>query len=279
VNRADLGIAVRKVPFEPSPNDRSNTQNPELQKYLSELARRVWGTVPAADRDSFLDEARNHLEQAVRYFQEKGESSSEATRLAIARYGSAKEIAEEFMASWFQYQSPTPLSKHFGRANLVAYGWFQILEVFFFVILQLNVYLPSESAYHVPFGANMAPAKIRSVWPAPLPFPDLDPRFFMVVALPVLAPIIAGLIVGRMVPTKAAVAVYRGLTPLILFSFLIGALLLPVTDGILFAMLQLVYWLPVGCLSAHVTSTWLRSRRNRAYDEWIRSQVVNVATS
>jgi hypothetical protein len=64
------------------------------------------------------------------------------------------------------------------------------------------------------------------------------------------------------VPVRPHASVYRVLMPLVVASYLIGILLLPVTDGIVFAVVQTVYWLPAGCGTAYLVSQ--ASRRLRA---------------
>lgn len=236
-------------------------ENLLLEQYIAAMDRVLQGSVPDSTRRDLLDETQAHLEHAVRTGLERGKSLLESTQSAIDRYGPAKENALDYMASWFQSESRTPMTRKVGRANLISYGIFQMLVVIYYLILQIHVFLPGESMYRIPF----SPAQVRDVWPNPLPFPDFSARFFILIGYPLLAPLLGGLIIGCLIPAKAASAVYRGLMPLILISFVMGALLLPMTEGLLFALLQVAFWLPVGCLTAHFSSNLARSWRCRAH--------------
>lgn len=237
-------------------------ENLLLEQYLQDLEKGLGGVIASDAADSFLAETRAHLEQAIRSHRESGLSLLESTQRALDRYGSAKANADDYVASWFQYKAQTPMTKRLGRANLISFGLFQMAEVIYFLILQIDVFLPGESVYRIPF----SPAQVRSVWPEPLPFPDISLRFFVLVGYPLIAPLAAGWLVGRMIPVRAAGAVYRGLMPLILVSFVMGALLLPMTEGLLFALFQVAFWLPVGCFTAHISSLSTRSRNCKVHD-------------
>lgn len=232
--------------------------NAPLESYLEEVASILRGSIPYEERESFLEETRAHLEQAIRDGLNRGETCEEATRNAVRRFGTARLNAEDFVQSWFQYRARTPMSRRLGRANLIAYGFFQIAVVLYYLVLQVNVFLPSEAMYRIPW--RMSPLQIREIWPEPLPFPDFTPAFFITIGWPILAPVVAGWLVGRLVPVRAAAAVYRGLTPLIIISFVMGALLLPMTEGLLFALFQVAFWLPAGCLAAHISSHLSRTK-------------------
>lgn len=256
--------------FQPSENilaaidGESKESNVRLEEYLARLSRRLTGVMPDEERESLVEEVRSHLEQSVRAKIESGKPPSQATEETLAEYGSAKQTSEEFLTSWFQCRSRTPLTRIFGRANLIAYGWLQLMEALYLFLLEFNIFLPSEPMYRLPW--KLTPAQVRQMWPEPLPFPDFTPGFFLVVGFPFVAPILAGWVIGRTVPVGAASAVYRALMPLILVSFVMGALLLPSTTGLLFALFQVSFWLPVGCLTAHFSSLLTRRTNRKVHD-------------
>jgi hypothetical protein len=253
-----LGAIFPECGF-PTSGDLGQDPNPELDAYLDRLDDPLRGVVSPQERSSFLEQTRGHLEQAIAEHMEQGHSKLLATQSVLEKYGDPAQNAEEYLESWFQYRMRTPLSRRFGRGNLVAYGVFQAAAVVYYLILQVDVFLPAEAMYRIPW--RLTPLQVREVWPEPLPFPDLSVRFFLTIGWPVIAPIVSGVIVGLMVPARAYAAVYRGLMPLILLSFVMGALLLPMTQGILFALFQVVFWLPMGCLSAWSASRLSRLRR------------------
>jgi hypothetical protein len=242
--------------------DLFGEENLLLNSYLFEMRERIGDRVQPEETESFLEEVHVHLAQAIRGRIEKGQSRLQATRAALDKFGPAKANADDFLASWFENDVRTPLSRRFGRANLAAYGAFQMAEVLCLIIFQLNVFVPNEASYRIPF----SPAEVRSVWPEPLPFPDFSPHFFVTIGTPIVLPILAGWLVGKWVPVRAAAACYHGMIPLILCSFVLGALMLPVTETLLFALFQIAFWLPVGCLTAHVSSQssrgWRRGDRS-----------------
>lgn len=239
-------------------------QNALLERYLVQLERPLLRFVPDDERLSYVEETRIHLEQAIRDQISHGESTTSATQLAINRFGSAKLNSEEFLESWFEYRARTPMSRKFGHANLIAYGLFQAVVVAYYLILQIDVFLPGEATYRIPW--RLSPHQVRQVWPEPLPFPDFTLKFFLTIGWPIVAPVLAGWLVGRMVPVRASAAVYRGITPLIILSFVMGALLLPMTEGLLFALFQVAFWLPVGCFTAFVSSNLSRGWRRDSTD-------------
>jgi hypothetical protein len=241
---------------------RLEEENLLLNSYLLEMEERIGDSVPSEEAESFLAEVRVHLAQAIRTRVEKGESRLLATRAALDKFGSARTNADDFRSSWFENDVRTPLTRRFGRANIAAYGAFQMAEVLCLFIFQVNVFAPNETGYHIPF----SPAQVRASWPEPLPFPDFSTHFFVTIGTPIILPLLAGWVVGRWVPVRAAAACYHGMIPLILCSFVLGALMLPVTETLLFALFQIAFWLPVGCLTAHVSSHssrgWRRGDRS-----------------
>jgi hypothetical protein len=57
--------------------------------------------------------------------------------------------------------------------------------------------------------------------------------------------------------------IYSVLVLLTIVSFFVGISLLPVTDGLVFAIFQTAYWLPVGCGCAYWSSQLGRKSRAR----------------
>src|SRR5262249_29218099 len=145
----------------------------------------------------------------------------------------------------------------FGRAQSLALAIFGCATLAQMLLLQLRIYLPSGEPL-----IQLSPAQVRDFIPKPLPYPEMTPMFFITVGFSVLAPILLGWVVGKQIPVRAASAVYWGFSPFIFGSFLMGCVFLPNTEGLLFAIWQLVFWLPVGCLMAHLSSKV--ARRSRA---------------
>lgn len=233
--------------------------HPTIRNYVEALDRALMGEVPAAERALLVDEAAFILERIANERILLGASPDEAAQAAVAEYGDTDLLAAVHVEGAFEANPPTPVVQAFGRANSVAFGLFGCATLAYLVLLQLRVYLPSGEPLNMPF----TPAQIRSIFPEPLPFPELSLSYLLTVGYPVVAPILVGALIGRRIPVRAAAAAYRALVPSILAAFVTGSLLLPNTEGLLFAVWQVVFWLPAGCLAAHLASSSARRKRAR----------------
>ncbi len=233
-----------------------------IEDYLERLIAPLVGTVPFTERLRLKSETAYHLQLQQEDFERLGIPALEAARKAIEEYGPASKIAEAFLMHWFERQAKHPIAQRFGLANTLAFSCFFVAQLTMVLILTLRTFLPTTALVR----SSLTPAQMRSVWPEPLPFPDFTWSFFLVVLLPLLMPFAAGWIVGRYVPVRPMGAVYQGLLPITIYSLVIGALLQPMTEGLVYALFQIAFWLPVGCLTAHVSSNLARMKRMRAYD-------------
>jgi len=238
---------------------RLDSVNPVLERFADRLAGPLLGLVDEAERQRFRTEALVHLEMLAERYIGRGLSVEEATRYALKEYGEPEEGADQYLQIWYDDAAHSPISKRFGRGNLTAFCLFAFAQAMYVALMQVRVFFPSDAAYAIPLN----PVKLQRLWPEPLPFPEFSFEFVALVGFPVVAPIVAGWITGRLVPVGAAKAVYLALTPIILYSFVMGVLFLPMTEGILFALFQVAFWLPVGCLMAHLSSSITRKRRVR----------------
>lgn len=236
----------------------TSDSNTPLDRYLAELRFYLLEVVPADEAARFVEETEEH---ALALFEEHGDPLAEdesASAHVIEDLGDARLLADHFIEAWFgRADRLSTIEKRIGPANARALALFGTANLVFWVLLQTSVFLPSYSPLRLPW----SPGEIRQFFPEPLPLPELTVRFFTMAVLPLLAPPILGWGVGRMVPISPHLAVYRVLTPIILVSYTIGVLLLPVTDGLLFAIVQLLYWLPLGCASAYLTRRTIRRKQ------------------
>lgn len=245
------------VPF-PAPGAEPDASEVALlDDYIDRLRAPMVGVVPLERRQRFLGEVAGHLEALVEDFRQEGEDAEEAVRRAIREHGEPGQLAEDFVAAWFQKGARGAIERRMGRANCTAFAAFVVAQAIYLFVLQVRVFEPNGAYYRFPF----SPGQIRQVWPAPLPYPEASPWFAFLIGYPILAPLLAGWWTGRRVPVRAGMAVYQALAPLILISFAVGACLLPVTEGVLFALIQFFVWLPGGALAAHVSSVLARSGR------------------
>lgn len=227
-----------------------------IQPYLDRLAKGLAGRVPDEVAFDFLSETEFWLEKQTFDFFVQGTELPEAVRQAIVRHGSADQLAVELSEGWFESGVDSPLIRKIGRGNVIAgtiFGFGNLLSV---VLVQLALFFPSDRA-RLPF----SPATVRSVLPESLPLPEASWQFVAPIATLFVLPLFLGVAAGSQIPVRASAAVYRAMCPVLLSAFSLGCLLLPNTMGLLFALIQTAFWLPAGCLAAHLTSTIARRRR------------------
>lgn len=231
-----------------------------LSTYLDCLIAPTIGVLPAGERLAIRNEAAFHLEYVAQRFTLEGSSEMDAMRHAIDEYGRSEVIAEDLVLSWYERQAGSRLARRFGRGPVTAFVVFGLAHLCYTAFLQLRVFLPSGTAYSLP----LSPADMRKVVPAPLPLPQAwGTSAVFLFAFPVLAPILAGIVTGWLVPVRAGRAASGAQMPLVLYTFVIGSLVLPDTTGIVFALVQLAWWVPMGALCAACSSRLLRLRRMR----------------
>lgn len=245
------------VPFPAPGAEPVDPITPVLDDYLDRLRAPLVGLVPLERRHRFLCEVAGHLEALVEDFVQEGDPPEAAVRRAIQEHGEPGRIAEAFLATWYEKEARGAIERRMGRANCTAFAAFVVVQSGYLLVLQVRVFEPNGAFYRFPF----SPGQIRQMWPAPLPYPEASPWFAFLIGYPIIAPLLAGWWTGRQVPVRAAYAVYQALVPLILTSFAVGVFLLPVTEGLLFALVQLLFWLPGGAAAAHVSSVLARIRR------------------
>lgn len=241
-----------------SPSEAAALEAAEvLEDYIDRLRAPLVGIVPLERRQRFVSEVAGHLEALTEDFLAEGLAPSAAAKRAVDEHGNPGKLAEDFLTTWFERDARGPLEKRFGRANCTAFGAFVVVQAVYLFLLQIRIFEPNGVYYRLP----LSPGQIRQIWPSPLPYPENSPWFLVLLGYPILAPFLAGIWVGRRVPVRAAKSVYHALVPLILCSFTVGVCLLPVTEGILFALFQLLFWLPIGALCAHISSVLARAVR------------------
>lgn len=227
-----------------------------VQPYLADLEAGLVGRVPRDVGQAFVSETEFWIERQTYDFTLQGSELEEAVNRAIARHGSAHALALTLSEGWFESGVDSPLLRKVGRGNAIAGTIFGFGNLVSIVLLQLALFFPSDRA-KLPF----SPAMVRSVLPESMPLPDLNWQFLVPAAAVFLLPVILGMVAGLQIPVRASAAVYRAMCPVVLSAFSLGCLLLPNTTGLLFALIQTVFWLPAGCLAAHLTSTFARHRR------------------
>jgi len=232
-----------------------------VRPYLQALTDELKGRVPSDVGDALVGESAGWLEHQAYDYVLQGADLKTAVDQAIARHGMPRALALTMSEQWFESRVDSPIQRKLGRANTIAGAVFGMGNLLAIVLLQAASLFPSDRA-RLPF----SPAVVRSVLPDYLPFPELTWQFGAPLFAIFFLPLALGAIVGGQVPVRASAAVYRVMCPVMLSAFLLGCLLLPNTAGLLFALIQTVFWLPMGCLVAHITSTLARRKRAKTQE-------------
>jgi hypothetical protein len=230
-----------------------------LSDYLDHLCASLVGIVPFRARDRFREEIAFDLESRVARHVREGIEPREAVRMAIEKVGRSEEVSARYLSEWVRYQPVSPLARRIGLPNAYAILFFGQASLWGLALVLYRVYSPNPQPYT--FGLPLE--KIRSIIPAPLPLPDSNPSFWILLLYTLLAPIVAGILLGRKAPIGAAAAAFQVQLMLTLVSYTVGAMMLPYSEGTFFALAQLLYWVGVGVGTAHLTSVISRRRLMR----------------
>ncbi len=242
------------------PTEREDRPPEEIvEDYLDHLCAPLVGIMPFGRRERLRAEARyNILERADLYTLE-GMPPQEAAEEAVRKYGDTRDLSEAFLEEWLHSLPQGALARRIGLPMSYAAFFFIQASLWGFVLLQYRLFFPNDQ----PMVLSLSPAQIRAFYPEPLPLPESNPLWLLVWVYGFLAPLVAGWLTGVKAPIGAARSVATILAWLILLTFVVGTLMLPLTEGLLFAMLQLLWWIPAGTLTAHVASALARRRRLR----------------
>lgn len=228
-----------------------------IEEYLECLTAPLVGVVPFVERSRLREEAAFHLERLQDDYRQRGLTSKEAALQAVSDYGPSQRVATEFLDSWFRKSSDSALSRRFGHGKVIAFTAFALCQLVCTAVFQMRVYLPSRSAWNF----AIQPAAFNEMFPPSLPVPEVTPLYATMLIAAFGSPFAAGALVGRLVPVHAGRTVYQALLPCILFTFVSGVLLLPAKELLVFGVLQTVFWIPVGSISASLVSLYVRQRR------------------
>lgn len=233
--------------------------NPLLEDYLDRLTAPLMGIVSYDVRTALRVETQEHLEIRIEGLERNGMSYPDATREAIRLYGPASRVSDEFLMQWFESSATSPLLRRIGKANGIAFSYFLLAHLIYIVFLQAYVFDPSGAAY----AFSISPGELRHFVPEPMPLPDGPGALIATFGYPIVAPIVAGWLVGWQVPVRPYRAVWHSMLPILVYSFIVGTLLLPVRTGVFFALFEAAFWLPVGAGIAYAASCVRRARVGR----------------
>lgn len=200
-----------------------------IEDYLDYLCAPLLGIVPHVQRRRLRAEAQDHLLALAEDFEAEGFAPQEAVSVALREYGEPWQVGQSFADAWLGGAAPSRLVRFADAATLRAFGCFGILTVLDLLLVEWSVLGPSQEGL--------------------LP---------LIQCLAVLSPLLAGGLTGLGLDSRASVGICRAVSLLALVAATAGLLLRPHSEGLTFAAFQIVFWLPVGCLSATVAASLRR---------------------
>jgi hypothetical protein len=203
----------------------------QVEDYLDYLCAPLIGFMPYRERQRFRLEAQAHIDALIAEYREQGAARPEAVQRALREFGEPGQVGQVFLQEWMQ---GAPRGGPDVRATVVrAFALFGIAT-------DLNLFAIQRYAgerYYL-----------------------LDP-FPCLLALAMLSPLIAGCVTGLSRPARLRSGTGCAILLCIAASTAVGLVMLPQTEGLLFALFQLLFWLPAGCLSALGTACLVRQHR------------------
>jgi len=209
-----------------------NEAQAQIEDYLDYLCAPLLGIVPYAQRRRLRLETEDHLRALVEDFGAEGFAPDQAVTVALQEYGEPWRIGQDFAEAWLSGSPLCRFARFTDAATLRAFGWFGVFSVLTLLGVEQCTLAPRQEA----------------LW-------------LLVQCLAVVAPLIAGVLTGLALHPKTAGDVCRAVAALGLASGMAGALVLPHPEVLQFALFQIVFWLPAGCLSAAVTASLWRQFR------------------
>ena len=220
----------------PSNTDSQALIREAIEDYLDYLCAPLLGVVPYRQRRRLRTEAEDHLIALAEDFGAEGFAPEEAVAVALCEYGDPWHVGQSFADAWIGGDTPRRLSRLADAATLRAFGWFGVLTVLNLLLIEWSVLLPQRSYLSL-----------------------------IEQCLTVASPVAAGALTGAARHARTVRGGGRALALLILASAAVGLVLRPHQEGFTFALFQLVFWLPVGCLSATVAASLRRQFRLRGF--------------
>ncbi len=235
-----------------------------IAAYLDALCAPLIGVIPLRERVRLREETEFHLDRLLNAFMLEGMSPPQAAQHTIDKYGPASEVARHFLDTWYAYYPSGRLSRRIGLGIVTAMIWFGMATLLVTVLAQYRVYWPDMRPMELVGIVTL----LRHVLPAALSSIEVNPLFFVLWSMMLIAPILAGWVTGSLVLVRSVRAVWQVQTVLTLYTFTLGVHLLPTTEGLVLALFQLFYWLPMGCLCAYLaTQVTIRRRCRSLLDE------------
>lgn len=224
-----------------------------VEDYLDHQMAPLIGLIPLEERRRIRRDLADYLANDVNELAEEGRSRLDCVRSVIAEYGDTRAAADEILDHWLhQKDGNGRLSRRFGVPKIYAAIYFGVATSVVGILAQIHISAVNSQSNPLPVGFGLSPAQLRTFIPSSLPLPESSPTFGTLIAALFALPITAGVLTGWTAIVHPARACYHVMLIMIMFSFASGVLMLPACYGLMIAVLQMLYWLPVGCLFAHI---------------------------
>jgi hypothetical protein len=206
-----------------------------VEDYLDHFCAPLIGLVPYRERTAWREEVRLHLDALIEEYSQD-QAPEEATQAALREFGEPWQMGQAFVDEWSRSTPRSRMARLVGTTTLRAFACFGLAtmlnQLAIEACLLLRVYEALQS--------------------------------YLLLAA-VMSPIIAGWATSIGTSGQTGRAVGTVMLALSLESLAVGLLLLPQTEGLSFALFQVLFWLPVGCLCATLTAGLMKSHRRRRF--------------
>lgn len=233
----------------PLGGDEGHQAETLIEDYTDRLSANLLGRVSTEERVRQKDEARFHLERLSAHYESQGKSAVDAARLAAKKYGDPSVIADHVVLRSYEDAVSSKLFRALGRGNTTAFAIVGVVQVLLIVLLQAKVFSPDSS----PYSLALDPGDMRLIFPWPLPLPQRPVDVWVMYVFPFLAPVLIGFVAGRLIPIRPGRTVAGAMMACVLYTFAVAVSLLPRTEMLVLAVLQLIVWIPVGAFCAEIT--------------------------
>lgn len=208
-----------------------------LEDFLDHVCAPLIGIVPYRERQAVRREIGAHLDALVAEYEWQGQPTAGAVQSALREMGEPWAAGQAWLEAWSVGHQSALFSPRLSRAAPVR------PFAFFGVAAMLNLLLLEQYAL-TPGGDWL------------LPF---------VVLFAAVTPVVCGVCVGASQPGHPTRGILSALLILSLHALATGLVMLPALDGLRFAAVPLVWWLPVGLLSSSLAAALVRSHRRHRF--------------
>ncbi len=205
----------------------------QVEDYLDYLCAPPIGSVPYRRRLRFRMEVQAHIDGLIMQYREQGLGLSEAVQTALHELGEPGPAGQDFLQEWLEGSPHAGAGPVVRTTALRAFAMFGIATV-------LNL-----------FAIQLSGDEGRNV-------PD---QFPYLLTLAMVSPLIAGCLTGLSRPARIKAGTGYAILLCASASGTVGLTMLPQMEGLIFALFQLLFWLPAGCLSVLGTASLVRQHR------------------